>query len=336
MDFNNKQKTNKYFSQIKTFSNTRILTIFSALFILLPVFSQKENQLWAQTQKKLNIDYYGIVSKEIDSNMSKMTSDLYFTQLCEINNLTVFDKRQSETLTEQPDLENLSKDNFSFFAVISKKENSSAWISTITVIDKNDNSKLSETKEYDSFYKILMEPKSVLQDSLRNLILNNTENPNTTKISLSTPLVEKSSGSKEDATVNNKETILSGNSKVSSTEFLSGTWNGESNIDKIVIMRGGRGFVIFANGASMNITVQLQNTNNSSQIIITQNGKPNASFFPELSRQVALKEAINAKPIQWTFSVTNDNTLTGVKNTLIENDGNAIPTSIDVTWTRKS
>ena len=40
-------------------------------------------------EERYSIDYYGIVATEIDANMSKMTSDLYYTQLCEINNFVI-------------------------------------------------------------------------------------------------------------------------------------------------------------------------------------------------------------------------------------------------------
>jgi hypothetical protein len=123
---------------------------------------------------------------------------------------------------------------------------------------------------------------------------------------------------------------------VQSTEFLSGTWGGEDNIDKIVIMRGGRGFVIFKNGASMNITVELANTGSGQNIIITQNGKANASFFTEIPRELALKEAVNAQPIKWVLEMNDEDTLSGIKNTLILSDGTAQNGSLAVTWKRKS
>ena len=62
------------FQRKKVFLLIIILIFFSKYF-----FSQN-----------YNIDYYGVVSTEIDSNMAKMTGDLYYTQLNEINNFTHF------------------------------------------------------------------------------------------------------------------------------------------------------------------------------------------------------------------------------------------------------
>ena len=271
---------------------------------------------YLSAENSYKIDYYGIVATEIDANMSKMTSDLYYTQLCEINNFTINDKRIESSMPKAPDKASLSAENLSFYTIISKKENSSKWLSTIKLINPTTNKTESTTKEYDSFYKILMEPKSALHESIINLLEN-----------------------KQDSTVSVEEDIFTESKPsvtIESTEFLSGTWSGEDSIDKIVIMRGGRGFVIFTNGASMNITVELQTKDSQKKILVKQNGRSNASFFPELSRAVALKEAVNASPITWIFSITNENTLTGIKNTLVEKNDSAVRTDLNVIWKRKS
>ncbi len=287
-------------------------TFFKKCFIISIIFSLFISGLFAE--ERYSIDYYGIVATEIDSNMSKMTSDLYYTQLCEINNFVINDKRVESSMKAAPDKSTLSAENLSFYTEISKKENSSKWISTLKLINPTTNKTESQTKEYDSFYKILMEPKSVLHESILNL-LENKQNSISNNDDFVMP--EKQSGD------------------IESTEFLSGTWSGEDSIDKIVIMRGGRGFVIFTNGASMNITVEIKNTAEGKKILIKQNGRANASFFPELSRTIALKEAVNASPVTWLFSIVNDNTLTGTKNTLIESNGAAIRSDINVTWKKK-
>lgn len=265
-------------------------------------------------QERISIDYYGIIADNVDDNMSKMASDLYYSQLCEINNYSVSDKRSATKMTSIPDNSIFSQNRFSIYAVITKKENSSKWISTITLYDFSKQSNFSEAKEYDSFYKILMEPKASLQNTITTLLSSFSTSNNTAF----------------------KETSSDSSKNIQSTEFLSGTWGGEDSIDKIVIMRGGRGFVIFKNGASMNITVELSNQGSKQNIIISQNGKSNASFLTELPREVALKEAVNAKPIQWVLQANDDNTLTGIKSTLIQSNGNTIDGTLDVVWKRKS
>ena len=97
--------------------------------------------------------YFGIVANGVDDNMSKMTSDLYYTQLCEINDYSVNDKRVGIRMASTPDTSDFEDGKISLYAVISKKENTSKWISTITIFDSSKNATLSEAKEYDSFYK---------------------------------------------------------------------------------------------------------------------------------------------------------------------------------------
>lgn len=277
---------------------TKFLTILAVLFF----------SLQSAICQPYNIDYYGIVSSEIDDNMAKMLSDLYYTQFQEISSFNVTDKRTQDCLKTIPSNDSIDSSNFSFYSIITKEN--AKWISNLTIKNKNLNH--SVKKEFDSFYKILMEPKDILQASLKDLVLQKT--------------VVSTEEQTEQPQINLPQI---------STEFLSGTWYGENNIDKIVIMRGGRGFVIFNNGASMNISVELSNASKKT-IKIKQNGRSNASFYPDLPRQVALKVAVNANPIEWNFELLDDNTLKGKKSTLISANEDAIPGIIDVTWHRRS
>ena len=277
----------------------------SILIILLP------SSLFSQSY---SIDYYGIVSTEIDSNMSKMTSDLYYTQLTEINNFSITDKRTNPSLSERPDSDTFSDQTLSFFTHITKDISSDKWITTYFVVDKAHNEEHSKKKIYDSFYKILMEPKDVLRETIKQLIENDS---NTSAITASVQQEMKPSSS-----------------VITSTEELSGTWGGEENINKIIIMRGGRGFVIFNNGASMNITIELSGTEGNKQVLIKQKGNSNASFYPDLKRTAALTAAVSAAPIKWTLSLTDTNTLKGLKDTLLPDGDSYKEGSVNVTWTR--
>ena len=115
-----------------------------------------------------------------------------------------------------------------------------------------------------------------------------------------------------------------------SLDTLSGTWKGDNHISKIVILRGGKGFVIYKNGASMNIQVSIQDN----MIFAQQTSRANASFFPDLPREVALVMANNASPIQWKLSLVDDNTLSGEKLTLMPTENSAELQSVNVTWER--
>lgn len=260
--------------------------------------------LWGQSY---NIDYLGIVSTDIDQNMAKMTSDLYYTQLNEISDLSVTDKRLNVSMETAPLKEALSKSNLSFYAEIKKEEQSDSWVAVFYVVNPITNEEHSKSKEYDSFYKILMESKTILKDSIEKLI-SNTPSTNETDIF-----------PKEYA-----------NKQITSTENLSGTWSGEDYIDKIVILRGGRGFVIFNNGASMTIAIKLTD----SGVTITQNGRSNASFYPDLPRANALNAALEAEPMEWKLSFADNNTLIGSKKTIKALGDSFEYNTIKVKWNR--
>ena len=108
----------------------------------------------------------------------------------------------------------------------------------------------------------------------------------------------------------------------------------QDHIEKILILRGGRGFVIFENGASMNVSVEEA----GSSVKITQTSRPNASFFPELPRALALKNAAQSQPVEWNLTLTEDGSLKGSKTTLVESrssDTGVSRGTVDVEWKRR-
>lgn len=278
----------------------RILAVFSLILI------SSFQSLLAQDYQ---IDYYGVSSENLDSNMLSVTSDLYYTQLCEINDFLVTDKRYTNINYNNLERDVLDDGKTSFFAVISQKKDSDKWISTLFIINKDAGTELSVSKEYDSYYKILMESKASLKQSFISLIQNKTETQS------SAPDFPQQSSI-----------------AFQSTEDLAGTWQGEDNIDKVVIMRGGRGFVIYKNGATMNINISITN----SKINIAQVGKSNPSFFPDLPRAIAAKAALSNHLIKWELNMTANDTLSGTRTILVEKNGELKDDLISVNWYRKS
>ena len=104
--------------------------------------------------------------------MAKMTSDLYFTQLSEINNFSVEDKRESPLLEDQPDVVLFSEESLGFFAKISKNNSDETWSVEFHLIEKKNDEEHIKKKNYASFYKILMESKNELKETIKQLIEN--------------------------------------------------------------------------------------------------------------------------------------------------------------------
>jgi hypothetical protein len=250
------------------------------------------------------VDFFATVSSSGDTNMIKMTTDLFFAQFQAVDGYTVNDRRNETYSAEN------SSAGIAFFAEIQEDED--GWVCTLNAIKSDGEKNVSSTKKYNTYYKILLDAKPSLENLLKNLSGNvGAVNP------------------AENFQDSGKNSLLQGEEIL---DNIAGTWTGEDLIEKILILRGGRGFVIYKSGASMNVSVSVE----GSSIKIKQSGKPNASFFPEIPRSEALKNAAGALPIEWNFSLSG-NTLSGTKTTLVQDKKtNGVSSGeISVTWTKQ-
>lgn len=249
------------------------------------------------------VDFYATVSSSSDKDMISMTTDLFFTQLQSLESYTVTDRRNAVYSKE-----NAIPSNISFYIEIQEDEENT-WLCTLHAIKLSEEKNLTVSKHYSSYYKILLDAKNSLELLLKNISLSTEQFPEAA-------LKNSNSSIQKDA------------------EKLCGTWTGETFIDKIIILRGGRGFVIFKNGASMNIQVNIA----GNKVNIVQTGKPNASYFPELPRDLALKAATQAPAIKWDLTLVESNKLKGTKTTLTESkfSENGVSTgTYNVEWIKK-
>ena len=282
------------------------LTLFIFLIFMLPF------PLFA---KSVAVDFYAAVSASKDTNMIRMTENLYFQQLSSLDGYTVTDKRPAEW--QKGNEEESGEDKIIFFAEIQESPDSAGWICILNAINQSNSDRKTSVKIYDSYYKILLDAKNSLQDLLSSFSATDSGGNNAESAKKEEPITP----------------AVSEQNKGISVENIAGNWTGEPYIEKIVILRGGKGFVIYKNGASMTIQVSVV----GSSIHIQQVGRPNASFYPELPRDIALSVARNASPIEWELSLTDDNTLSGIKSTLepSNNSDGAAKANIEVVWQRK-
>ena len=242
------------------------------------------------------IFYYGTVSNSSDAGIISMTEELFYTQLMQLDKYSVIDRRDtrySEGVLKQAD------GGAVFYAEI--MESDGAWECTLHALNPARQKHALFNKKYDTYYKILTEAKTSLAVVLRDL-----EEP------------ARQGGE-----------AAAGPAQVS-LNALAGNWSSDSSINKVVLLRGGKGFVIFKNGASMNIDVNIE----KNAVTITQTSKPNASFYPDLPREVALVAAQTAPPIEWIFTMTDANTLTGVQKTVRVAGAAASPVEVAAVWKR--
>ena len=275
----------------------------------------------AAAQSAVKVDFYGVASQDADKNMISMTEDLYLTQLKD-SSVQLTDRRSTDFSqnyfdTGNADISASDKDAITFYAVITKRSDSK-WECATNMKKLSEGKEVRTVKEYDSYYKIFSESKATLSDLLASFM-------------------QQGAGSSSYASQPQNDKPAQNRPVSVSTQAIAGTWSGDEYIDKVVIMRGGRGFIIFKNGASMSITISISENNADFPVTISQAGGSNASFFPELPRTVALEVATNAKPVEWRLRLEGDSMLRGTKRTLVQKSEQQPPeeASLPAEWTKR-
>lgn len=275
--------------------NKRLLLLFLLCFSLFFVFAQEKT-----------VYFYGATTNSLDTTTLKLTEDLFFTQFSTLNTYKVQDNRSSAWKQEFIDLHG---EPSSVIFYVSIEVDGAKWNCTLTLIDSATKALFTKKDTYEGYYKILMDAKNSL-----NILLSEYD--------FSKLVVESAAESKSETTKAITKLTL---------DSIAGTWVSNENLTKIVILRSGRGFVIFKNGASMNISVSLTGT----EVVAKQTSNANASFFPDLPREVALVVAQSADPIEWKLSTKDGKTLLGTKTTLLPTASkSASKGSVDVVWTK--
>lgn len=255
---------------------------------ILLVFSLISSFCFSQSSKS-TIVFYSAVSDSADSSMIKLTQDLFYSQLSALDAYTVIDKRNEDYTSSNIDNDN----DYIFYVEIQQSENN--WVCTLNAFSTSNGYHAISTKEYESYYMILLDAKNSL-----SLVMDNVRHPESMQNNVTVTETD------------NYEPTNEQNQVIHPTvELLAGTWKGDSTVDKIVILRAGRGFAIFKNGSSMNITVTIS----GNQVQLKQTSKNNASYYPELPREIALAYAADASPIIWTLNLSSEDTLFGEKTT---------------------
>lgn len=282
-----------------SFSLKKVFSIVS-LFLFLSIA--------ANAEEKTSVKFLGIFSADADKNMLNMTEDFYYKQIAEYDiNLTYSKNETFQTEFEKnKEIFFANYDGSYIFFIEIKKSNDTKWICEFNLRKTSDGTTKTITREYESYYKILMESKTALKQTFFSLFDTSDQETLAAKPAKNTGIT---------------------------TDAISGTWQSTEPINKIVIMRGGRGFIIFKNGATMNIKISISESNSSS-IIITQASGNNASFYPELERKAAMEYAVSAEPVKWELFMQEDGSLKGTKNSPVAQGDSVIEGTIPVTWTK--
>ncbi len=174
------------------------------------------------------------------------------------------------------------------------------------------------SRVYDNSSKILLESRMLVRD-LFDL-----------SISLPDPEFSLQEIVKEEPVESETYTVIE------SLDTLAGTWIGEPGIEKIMILRGGRGVVVLSSGISLSVELSID----GNSLYVKQKSALHMRQFLDLPDTVARKAVNVAPPLEWIMKLTSDQkTLSGIKKTVsIVNDGTDIlsvkPDSLSVVWQR--
>ena len=154
----------------------------------------------------------------------------------------------------------------------------------------------SISKDYDSSNKILLESRLLIKELFESRDLAHVDESNEVKVYVENPQMDE------------------GDFKsISNLDSLTGAWYGEDGeVEKIMIMRGGRGVAIWVSGISLLLDLKLEN----GFLIVTQKGFPQPRQFVNLPDNIASLAAKATKPIVWEFHINQDlKILSGLKRT---------------------
>lgn len=124
---------------------------------------------------------------------------------------------------------------------------------------------------------------------------------------------------------------------VASIDSLAGTWYGESGIEKIMILRGGRGVAVLTSGISISLELMISN----GDLVIRQKGPMTSRQFIDLPEAVAKQASVASPPPEWRFRQNLDaSILLGTKQHIrIYHDGKNIlkmeSLTINVKWSKQ-
>ncbi len=294
-------------NNMKNVHRNVFITVITLLFFstIQNAFSQED-----VLGDKKNIYVYGSPIESSNASKVQVSADLFYSQF-QLNDTFILNDRRSTVYT--PDVLQFHEGRLDviFYNEIIEKEDS--WLIGVHLIDFSLNKEVSIEHEYSEYYRILIDAKDVFSELIAKYEADSFDDVEYT----------------QDSTGNDTSSVAMTDAN------LFGTWYGEEYIDKIVILRGGKGFVIFDNGASMNISISI----NGRTFLAQQESKSNASFFPELPREVALVKALDGSVIEWELTIENENSLSGVKYTYGANTDStgqtvAIEQQIPVKWYR--
>ena len=89
---------------------------------------------------------------------------------------------------------------------------------------------------------------------------------------------------------------------IETVDSLAGSWEGEPGLDRVMILRGGRGMAVFSSGVSVSLDLKIEN----GYLLVTQKGNLQPRQFLNLPDEIARQAVQKTNPPQWRFLVSSD------------------------------
>ena len=89
---------------------------------------------------------------------------------------------------------------------------------------------------------------------------------------------------------------------IETVDSLAGSWKGEPGLDRVMILRGGRGMAVFSSGVSISLDLKIEN----GYLLVTQKGTMQPRQFLNLPDGIAQQAVQQIEPPQWRFLVSTD------------------------------
>jgi hypothetical protein len=260
---------------------------------------------------------YGLSSNDVGENVSRTVNDLVFSFVKELKSYRIIDLRNEPPPRDLAVPE--GADYIFYGSLVSQSDGTK-----LELVLKGGPQRVTRliSRIYENSNIILLESRMLVRDLFDT--------------SVALPDAELPKARQEGAVVTDTTRDSPSLGPVTDLDSLAGSWRGESGVEKVLILRGGRGVAVLSSGVSIPLELYLSN----GTLVVRQKGPSNLRQFIDLPDPVARQAVSAAPPLEWYLMESQDQkTLGGTKKTVfIKNDGKNILTmesvSIEVVWSR--
>jgi hypothetical protein len=293
------------------------MTIWNKRVVIIPIILCLSAVLFAQGLPV--VAAYSLSSSSANDTVTRTVNDLVFSFIRELRTYRMLDMR-TEALPA--DLGIPEGSSYIFYGTLQEQPDGLR----LELVLKGGPYTVTRiiSRVYENSNRILLESRMLVRDLFDQSVA--LPDPGTEQV----PQIAAINGSAVN-TQNQSEYI-----PVRSVDALAGTWHGEEEIEKIMILRGGRAIVILKTGLSLT----LEMTIGADDLVVRQKGTILPRQFADVPDPVAKQAADIAPPLEWHFLVSRDQkTLSGTKKTVtIKHDGQNVlsmeSVELKVLWSR--